>query len=1113
MESNFSFLDKHKMYDDFTHACIEAEKSLLVSYATTAILTRRALELAVKWVFTNDSELTVPYQDGLSSLIHDYTFKKIIDSQLFPMLKYIINLGNKAVHTSIFFKRAEAVLTLKNLFEFIKWIDYSYSTEVYDKTFDESILQDGDKHRLKEVKTRNELQDLYERLGSKDKKLAEVVKENETLRQEQAQKRAENIKTRGEYAVNDISEFKTRKLYIDLEIQLAGWHIGTNCREEVEVAGMPNKAKLGYVDYVLYGDDGIPLAVIEAKRTSKDPRIGKQQAKLYADCLEKQYHIRPVIIYTNGFEYFIWDDQSYPERKTSGIISKKDLEWMLYKRENKKSLNTIYVNDDITNRAYQKMAIQAVCDSLTKGHRKSLLVMATGSGKTRTAISLVDILSTKNWVKNILFLADRRALVKQAKKNFKALLPNLSLCDMLDSKDNPESRMIFSTYPTMMNAIDETKDKNGSRIFTPGHFDLIIVDESHRSIYKKYQAIFDYFDSILVGLTATPKDDIDKNTYSIFDLEDNVPTYAYDLGEAISEGYLNPYHTIETKMKFIDQGISYDSLSDEEKELFEETFDDDITDIGSEALNKFLFNNNTVDTVLQDLMNTGLKVEGNDKLGKTIIFAKNKRHADFILERFNTLYPKYKDGFTKVIYNGINYVDTLIDDFSDKNKLPQIAISVDMLDTGIDIPELLNLVFFKKIRSKAKFWQMIGRGTRLCEDLFGVGIDKTEFRIFDYCSNFEFFRINDKGKEAKNVKSLTENLFNITVEISQQLQKLEYQESDLIAYRINLVKDLYHAILDIDQDKFNSRMKLKYIHTYKQKQAWDDIADVDIRELEEHIAPLITPLEDDELAKRFDYLMYTIEFAELKGIPASKPKTKVISTAEKLTTKGNISEVKKQAKLIAKVQSSEFWESADIFDFEMVRKAFRDLLKYLDTVDHPLFYTNFTDEKLEVNEHVGEFSVNNLKSYRAKVNQYLKEHENDLVIHNVRNNQKLSEEMIKHLENILWQELGTKEDYKKEYGEEPLLKLITKIVGLAPKAANGLFSEFLSDETLNSSQMEFVKLIVNFVIANGLLDKTELNEYPFTKFGSVVDLFEGRIDVAQRIIRTIDQLNSRVVVG
>ena len=1102
---NFEFLKKEKKYNTFTSACIEAEKSMVVSYAATAILSRRALELAVKWLYSFDDDLTVPYDERLSALIHDYKFKSLIDSKLFPMLVYIQKLGNKAVHSSATITREQAVLSLKNLFEFVSWIDYCYSDEYMERSFNESLLGDHEK----EKRTRQELLDLYERLGAKDHKLEEVIKKNQALREQNKAKRESN-RLNSHFEVDQISEYKTRKMYIDLELELCGWIFGQDCLEEVEVTGMPNQSGKGYVDYVLYGDDGKPLAIVEAKKTSVDPRIGQVQAERYADCLENQYGVRPIIFYTNGFEYYLWDDRSYPERIVSGLYTKEELLWMVYKREHKQPLENPVIKDEITNRHYQKMAVNAVCQAFNRGNRKALLVMATGSGKTRTAISIVDVLTNNGWIKNVLFLADRTALVKQAKKNFKNLLPQLSLCNLLDNKDNPESRMVFSTYPTMMNAIDDVKKQGDKKLFTRGHFDLIIIDESHRSIYKKYQAIFNYFDAMLLGLTATPRNDIDKNTYEIFELENNVPTFAYELDDAINDGYLVSYHTIETTLKFLEKGIHYDELSEEEKEVFEETFDDGVMEISSEELNSFLFNSDTVDRVLKDLIEKGLNVEGGDKLGKTIIFAKNKKHADFIVKRFNVLYPEYNGEFAKPVYTGINYVESTMDNFEVKEKLPQIAVSVDMLDTGIDIPEILNLVFFKKVRSKIKFWQMIGRGTRLCKDLYGVGIDKDGFRIFDYCGNFEFFRVEKNGKEAKIEKSLTEKIFNIKLGIIKELQDLDHQRDDYIKYRNELIRDVIMEILKINESKFSSRMKLRYLHRYNKERAYENLTDTDLRLLEEHIAPLIPSLDEDEMAKRFDYLMYTIEYAELKGLDSSKPKNRVVLTAEKISEKGTIEKVKIQEELIIKIQTQEFWDEADILDYEIIREALRDLVRFIEAESKQIYYTNFTDEILSVVENPGEYSVNNMEIYRKKVNHYLKNNQDDIVVYKLRNNKELGREDIRHLEKILWYDLGTREDYIKEFGDEPLLKLVSKIVGLDPKAANEVFSEFLSDQNLTLQQMEFVNLIVNYIIKNGSLDKNVLNEHPFNKSGSVVKLFEDKIDIAKRIIRVIDKLNDRL---
>lgn len=511
-------------------------------------------------------------------------------------------------------------------------------------------------------------------------------------------------------------------------------------------------------------------------------------------------------------------------------------------------------------------------------------------------------------------------------------------------------------------------------------------------------------------------------------------------------------------------------------------------------------------------MEKGLKVEGGDKLGKTIIFAKNKKHADFIVKRFDVLYPEYKGNFAKAVYTGINYVESTMDDFEVKEKLPQIAVSVDMLDTGIDIPEILNLVFFKRVRSKTKFWQMIGRGTRLCEDLLGVGLHKDGFRIFDYCGNFEFFRTNKNGKEAKSMKSLTENLFNVRASIIKELQNLDYQSEEYVAHREKLIESVLKDVQSIDESKFNARMKLQFIHKFNQRNAYECLTETALRELEENVAALIPAIDDDELAKRFDYLMYTIEYADLKRIPASKPKNRVVTTAEKLTYKGSIDKVKQQEALIYKVQTNEHWEEADIFDHEEVREAFRDLIKFLDSQSGEIYYTNFTDEIMEIQENEGEYSVNDMQSYRKKVNRYLVEHQNDLAIYKLRNNKPLMVDDIKYLEKVLWQELGTKDDYLKEFGNEPLLMLVSKIVGLDPQAANEVFAEFLSDESLNINQMEFVKLLVNYIIKNGSIDKRVLNEHPFNKRGNVMHLFDGKLDIAKRIIRTIDKINDRLCV-
>ena len=1105
MKSNFSYLKKESKYDSFVEACMEAEKLMHVSYSASATFARRAMELAVRWIYINDEALDLPYNDSFAALINGLDFKAIVGTELYTALNYTRELGNKAAHTNMDVSRSQAILSLRNLFNLTHFINYCYSEDFEERQFDERLLGSNDKLK----KTVKEQEKFFDLLSKKDKSLEELIKENQRLREQNKRVRKNHERTRS-YRVDSLSEEETRKAYIDLDLELKGWEIGKNCLEEVEVSHMDNVSGIGYVDYVLYGDNGQPLAVVEAKRTSFSPKLGKVQAEMYADALEIETGVRPIIFYTNGIDYYIWDDRDYPERRISGIYSKKDLESLNFMKNNRISMKNPLIGDEITNRDYQKEAIIRTLGSYEAGHRKALLVMATGSGKTRTAISIVDILTGHNWAKNILFLADRTALVKQAKESFNEYLPELSLCNLLDNKDDVNSRMVFSTYPTIMNAIDEKKGTDGKRIFTNGHFDLIILDESHRSIYKRYQDIFGYFDARLLGLTATPVDEIDRNTYRVFELEEGNPTFAYDLKEAIEDGYLVNYELPQvSETKIMKEGIKYKDLSEEEKEEFENTFDS-FEDIPSEKVNKSLFNIDTVDLVIKDLMDKGIRVEGGDKLGKTIIFAANQAHADFIVERFNALYPEYNGAFAQAVYNKINYVDNLIDKFKDKESYPQIAVSVDMLDTGIDVPELVNLVFFKKVRSKAKFWQMIGRGTRLCEDLFGPSLDKEKFLIFDYYYNFEFFEINKRGHEGGIQRSLTENLFNIKVDLIKALEHLDYQEDDFIEYRQVLVNNIILLIKGINRERFNARMRLHLMDKYSDLRAFESLEEIDVKDLKDEISPLIVSTDDDELAKRFDYLMYSIQYAYLVKKPFSKPKARVKKTASELEKKGSIGQVQQNRDLIYQIQEEDFWDQADLFDYERVRKALRELIKLIDRERQGIYYTDFKDEVVGVRDASPIYHVNDLETYKEKVLSYFKEYRDDLPIYKLRNNKKLSQDDIKYFEKILFEELGDRESYKKVYRDKPLLKLVAEITGMDREAAKKEFSKFLSDESLNSDQISFVNNIIDYIVKNGSIEKEVLQEFPFNKKGGVIKLFDERLNLARDIISTIDKINNRL---
>lgn len=1118
---NFSFLQKNEQYALFAPACIEAEKIYASAPAMCAVGCRKALELAVKWVYSADKTMEMPYRDNLQSLIHEPSFRFAVDHNTWGKLPFIIKLGNLAVHTERSVQASDALASLRGLFEFIQWIDYCYGADYVERTFDESLIPTE-----KIVVDTEKIKEQESLLGEKD---AEIEALRKQIAQMSAQYTAEKEQHKQErtFQGEDLSEFKTRKIYIDVDMKQMGWKFtgaDADVQEEYPVEGMAGVAdQMGYCDYVLFGKDGLPLAVVEAKRTSKDPNSGRKQAVLYADCLERKFGRRPMMFTTNGFETYFWDDQNSPQRKVSGIFSKDDLQKLMNRRSERSDLMTIPIDDKITDRYYQKEAIRAVCEQIGQGFRKHLLVMATGTGKTRTASSLTDVLSRGKWVTNILFLADRTALVKQAKDDFKNYLPDMSLCNLCSNKDDRNARIVFSTYPTILNAIDDTKSKDGRQLFTPAHFDLIIIDESHRSIFKKYRAIFEYFDAMLVGLTATPKTDVDHNTYDFFEMEQGVPTYAYDYETAVHQDHvLVPYYNYEVKTKFLEEGITYDDLSDEDKERYEDDFVEDgvMPDfIPSEKLNKFVFNETTVDLVLQDLMERGIKVAGGDRLGKTIIFAQNKRHAEFILERFNKLYPQYHGTFAQRVVCDDAYAQTIIDDFKQPEKEPHIAVSVDMMDTGIDVPEAVNLVFFKKVRSKAKFWQMIGRGTRLCKGLScmdqidGVYTDKRRFLIFDYCGNFEYFRQHKEGYEGKETKTLSENIFGKQIRLAMALQESSFAEERYQEWREKLVDGCHKQVLALNTQLISVKMRMQFVEKYKQREAFMILSEGDKGELLAQIAPLVRLHDTDEFAKRFDNFMYGLILAHVEQMPALNYfKKQLCDMTRLLERKVSIPQIKEKLPVLREIQTDAFWEANDILMFEQVRKELRELIKFLDEGGDPVkrVMTKLTDPVIDCQEGVPLDAAYDFENYRDKVNRYINEHGNTLAIHKLTHNIPLSRGDYQELERVFTRELGSKEDYTREFGDTPFGLLIRKIAKLDHEAAMQAFSAFINDQSLNQKQIAFVNKIINHIELNGYMENVaELTKPPFDKPTSFVKLFDAKTRAA--LMETINQVRENAV--
>jgi len=1072
-----------------------AEKILSIDPAACVLNCRRAMEAAVKWMYAVDGSLVAPWDDKLVTLINTEEFRGIVDDQLIFRLDFIRRMGNNAAHGGKVINREQAVLCLQNLFVFFDFLAYCYGENYTEHTFNPALLA-----KQSAQPTPPSVDEDAAR------KLDALIKENAALKEQLTQRREEQHQTYVPKPL-EISEYKTRKLYIDAMLQDAGWVEGKNWLNEVKLPGMPNKSETGYADYVLYGDDGKALAIVEAKRSCVDPAVGRQQAKLYADIIEKQQGRRPVIFLTNGFETKI-DDGQYPERKCAAIWSKRDLEKWFNLLRMRTHLDNIVVDENIAGRYYQENAIKAVCNTFdARNRRKALLVMATGSGKTRTVIALCKVLLEHGWVKNILFLADRNSLVTQAKRSFVNLLPELSVTNLCEERDNTTAHCVFSTYQTMMNCIDAIEDAEG-KLFTVGHFDLVICDEAHRSIYNKYRDIFTYFDAPLVGLTATPKDEIDKNTYALFDLGNGAPTYGYELAQAVKDGYLCDFVSVETTLKFIQQGIVYDELTDEEKEEYEAKFADENGDVPEcvmpSALNEWVFNEDTIRKVLNTLMTDGLKIDYGSKIGKSIIFAKNHMHAEKILEIFNREYP-HLYGYAKVIDNYMTYAQSAIDEFSDPQKLPQIAISVDMLDTGIDVPEVLNLVFFKKVMSKAKFWQMIGRGTRLSPGLID-GKDKDKFYIFDFCGNFEFFRMS-KGNANASARSLQGALFSLKAQMAFKLQDAVYKTDELSAFRQTLVDDMVRKVSELNQDNFAVKQHLKFVELYTSPNRYQSLSYEDTLMMQQELAPLLLPEPDDPKALRFDALLYGMELAHLAGLPYNRAHHDLLQKADALSKIANVPEIAAQSALLEKILHTDYVENTGVDELEKIRKALRDLMKYI-TNEQSAYETGFGDEILSIEWKQSELENDDLQNYKMRAEFYVRQHQNELAIAKLKMNVPLTDSDITQLEEILWSEVGTKQDYEAEYGKKPLGEFIREIVGLDMNAAKEAFSAYLTNVNLDSRQIYFVNQIVEYIVHNGMMkDMSILQEAPFIDQGSIIEVFTD-LSVWKGIKGVIDTINA-----
>ena len=1098
--SQFVFLTTE--WPQVASAAMRAEAAVYPDPRTACFYARRALELAVAWAYKHDPVLKLPYQDNLSALIHEPSFKKAAGEAVFAKARLIVTLGNQAVHSTRPIAAADAVGAVRELFHVAYWLARTYGRNSRPEPglrFNPTALP---KTTPVPAQTAAQLQTLESQLRERDEKLSTLLADRSALDEELTRLRAQVAEARkaatAQPDTHDYSEAETRDAFIDLLLREAGWALDQPRDREFEVAGMPNAQGKGFVDYVLWGDDGLPLAVVEAKRTRRDARVGQQQAKLYADCLEQQFGQRPLIFYSNGYEHWLWDDLNYPPRQVQGFYTQAELALAIQRRRTRQPLAAAEINRQIVERYYQTRAIRRIGEAFERDHeRKALLVMATGSGKTRTVIALANVLMRCNWVKRVLFLADRVALVNQAAGAFKAFLPDAAAVNLVTEKGT-EGRVYVSTYPTMMGLIDERDD--GGKRFGPGHFDLIVIDEAHRSVYQKYGAIFAYFDALLVGLTATPRDEVSRDTYRLFDLENGVPTDAYSLDEAVRDGFLVPPEAVSVPLKYQREGIRYDQLSDEEKDQWDalEWDEEDGSrpdSVGAEAMNRWLFNKDTVDKVLAHLMTRGLKVAGGDRLGKTILFAKNQKHADFIADRFNANYPHHKGEFARVITFKTEYAQSLIDAFGKKERAPHIAISVDMLDTGIDVPEVVNLVFFKPVRSKTKFWQMLGRGTRLCPDLFAPGEPKHFFYVFDYCQNLEFFSQDLPSTEGGLGESLGARLFKRRLELVGVLdealaggvddQPPPYAAPSLPELRQSLSGLLHGEVVAMNLDNFVVRPHRRTVEKFARADAWLRLDAEAMSELAGHLAGLPSELESEpEEARRFDLLLLNLQLALLRKEPGfARMRDQVREIASLLEEKSAIPMVREHLQLIHDVQDEIWWQDMTVPMLEVLRLRLRLLVRLIDKRERKTLYTDFEDALGDeaVVELPGVFTDSDLTRFRLKARHFLRAHQDHLAIHKLRMNKALTTADLAELERMLAESgVGNADELKRAEQEANGLGLFVRtLVGMDREAAKQSLGGFLEGKTLNSSQIEFLNLIVNHLTEHGVMEAALLYESPF----------------------------------
>lgn len=900
------------------------------------------------------------------------------------------------------------------------------------------------------------------------------------------------------------SEHQTRKEIIDDRLKQAGWNITdrTQVIEEFDIIVDSNLVKEAptkyaghqFSDYVLLGKDGKSLAVVEAKKSTVDANIGKEQAKQYCHHIQKQFGGQlPFCFYTNGHDIFFWDLDNYPPKKVYGFPTRDDLERYTYIRQKRKSLSGEFINTKIAGRDYQIGAIRAVLEAVEKRKRRFLLVMATGTGKTRTCIALVDALMRTGWAERVLFLVDRIALRDQTLDAFKEHLPNEPRWPKQGEKEIEKDRRIYvSTYPTMLNVI-----RNEEKTLSPHFFDLIVVDESHRSIYNTYQEVLDYFNTITLGLTATPTDVIDHNTFQLFETEDGVPTYAYSYDEAVNHipPYLCNFQVMKIKTKFQAEGINKRTiaLEDQKNLILEGKEIEEINYEGTE-LEKKVINRGTNALIVREFMEESIKDTNGVLPGKTIFFCATKAHARRMEEIFDSLYPEYKGELAKVLVSEDPRVygkGGLLDQFVN-NDMPRIALSVDMLDTGIDVRELVNLVFAKPVYSYTKFWQMIGRGTRLleAEKIKPWCKEKDGFLILDCWDNFEYFKLNPRGKELKGQIPLPVRLFGVRlnkIEKTIELNEIEITNKEIEKLRNQIVTLPQNSIVILD-----AKHELQKL---EDENFWNHLSSDKIEFLKAVVKPLFRTVSDTDFkAMRFEKDIVEVSLAKLADEQEKFDtlKDSIIEEISELPLSVNI--VAKEELLIRQSQTNNYWSTVTEVRFDELIQKIAPLMRFREAIV-PLGPAKFNFKDLVSEKEYVEFGPQHEALSIAKYRELVEQKVTELVsINPLLKKLKEGKEITSMEAELLAEELHNEHPHitidllRRVYNHRKaqFVQFIKHILGIEilesfNETVSKAFDDFIVKHSyLSSRQLQFMDLLRNFILEKGELQKRNLIESPFT---------------------------------